>query len=67
MGADEMRMMLTIILFLIIILLAALLVAAYVITPIIGWLVMNPLGGVAVLIAIFVLASVLVIDEMRED
>ena len=62
-----MRMMLTIILFLITILLAALLVAAYVITPIIGWLVMNPLGGVAVLIAIFVLASVLVIDEMRED
>lgn len=62
-----MRMMLTILLFLIIILLAALLVTAYVITPIIGWLIMNPLGGVAVLIAIFVLASVLVIDEMRED
>jgi len=59
--------MLTILLFLIIFILAALLIKAYVIAPIISWLVMNPLGGVALLGVIIVLASILLIEEIRED
>jgi len=59
--------MLTILLFLIILILAVLLMTAYIITPIISWLVMNPLGGVALLGVITVLASILLIEEIRED
>ena len=59
--------MLTILLLLIILVLAALLITAYVITPVISWLVMNPLGGVALLGVITVLASILLIEEIRED
>jgi len=58
---------LTILLLLIIIFLAALLITAYVITPIISWLVMNPLGGVALLVIIVILAFVLFREEMKED
>ena len=59
--------MLSILMLLIIILLAALLITAYVITPIISWLVMNPLGGVALLAIIVTLACVLFFREIRED
>ena len=59
--------MLTILLFLIILILAVLLMTAYIITPIISWLVMNPLGGVALLGVITVLASILLIEEIRAD
>jgi len=47
--------------------LAALLITAYVITPIISWLVMNPLGGVTLLVIIVILAFVLFREEMKED
>ena len=59
--------MLTILLLLIILILAALLITAYIITPIISWLVMNPLGEVALLVVIVVTASILFIEEIRED
>ena len=59
--------MLTILLFLIILILAVLLMTAYITTPIISWLMMNPLGGVALLGVIIVLASILLIEEIRED
>jgi len=58
---------LTILLLLIIMFLAALLITAYVITPIISWLVMNPLGGVTLLVIIVILAFVLFREEMKED
>jgi hypothetical protein len=44
-----------------------LLITAYVITPIISWLVVNPLGGIVLLVIVVVLASVLVREEMKED
>jgi hypothetical protein len=59
-------LMLTILMLFIILILAALLITAYVITPIIGWLMMNPLGGVALFVVIVVLASILLIEEIRE-
>lgn len=61
-----MRLMLTVILFLVILFLAALLITAYIITPIVGWLITNPLGGVALLVIIIVLVSVLAREEMKE-
>ncbi|MEA2089355.1 MAG: hypothetical protein U9O89_01160 [Thermoproteota archaeon] len=60
-----MRLILTILLLLAIIFLAALLITAYVITPIISWLVINPLGGVGLLVIIVILASALFIREIR--
>lgn len=62
-----MGLMLTILLILIIIFLGALLITAYIINPIVSWLIMNPLGGVVILIVIFFLTSIILIEEMRED
>lgn len=64
---EKMRLVLAILLLLIILFLAALLVTAYVITPIISWLVMNPLGGIVLLVITVILAAVLVREEMKED
>jgi uncharacterized membrane protein (DUF485 family) len=64
---DKMRMMLTILLALIIMFLAALLITAYIVTPIIGWLLMNPLGGIALLIVTFALTGILVWEEVKEE
>jgi hypothetical protein len=47
--------------------LAALLITAYVITPITSWLVVNPLGGIVLLVIVVVLTSVLVREELKED
>jgi membrane protein implicated in regulation of membrane protease activity len=62
-----MRLMFTILLLLATIFLAALLITAYIITPIITWLVANPLAGVALLIIVIVLGAVLIREEVRED
>jgi len=62
-----MGLVLTILLLLIVIFLAALLITAYVITPIISWLVMNPLGGIVLLVITVILAGVLAREEMKED
>ena len=59
--------MLTILTLFIILILAALLITTYVITPIISWLAMNPLGGVALFVVIVVLAAILLIEEIREN
>ncbi|MGD8566059.1 MAG: hypothetical protein PVF96_06900 [Candidatus Bathyarchaeota archaeon] len=59
--------MLSIFLLVLIIFLAVLLITAYVIAPIISWLAATPLGGVALLIAIFILAGILIREEMTED
>ena len=59
--------MLTILFFLVILILSALLITAYIVNPIISWLVMNPLVGVALLVVIVILASILFIEEIRED
>jgi len=64
---EKMRFVLTILLLFTILFLAALLITAYVITPIISWLVVNPLGGIVLLVIVVVLASVLVREEMKED
>lgn len=64
---EKMRLVLTIMLPFTILFLAALLITAYVITPIISWLVVNPLGGIVLLVIVVVLASVLVREEMKED
>lgn len=64
---EKMRFVLTIMLLFTILFLAALLITAYVITPIISWLVVNPLGGIVLLVIVVVLASVLVREEMKED
>jgi len=47
--------------------LAALLITAYIITPILSWLVMNPLGGIVLLVITVILAAVLVREEMKEE
>ncbi len=60
-------MLLNIILLIIAFVLAVLLIAAYVITPIISWLVMNPIWGVVLLVVIGILVSVVFIRETRED
>ena len=62
-----MRLVLTIMLLFTILFLAALLITAYVITPIISWLVVNPLGGIVLLVIVVILTSVLVREEMKED
>jgi hypothetical protein len=62
-----MRFVLTIMLLFTILFLAALLITAYVITPIISWLVVNPLGGIVLLVIVVVLTSVLVREELKED
>jgi hypothetical protein len=62
-----MRLIFNILLLIIIIFLGALLITAYVIAPIISWLTVTPLGGVALLITIFILAGILVREEMKED
>lgn len=62
-----MRLMLTILLLFTVIFLGALLITAYIITPIISWLMVNPLGGVALLVIIVVLASILFREEMKEE
>ena len=59
--------MLTILMLFIILILAGLLITTYVITPIISWLAMNPLGGVALFVVIVVLAAILLIEEIREN
>jgi len=64
---EKMRLVLTILFLFTVLFLAALLITAYVITPIISWLVVNPLGGLALLVIVVVLASVLVREEMKED
>ena len=64
---EKMRLVLTILFLFTVLFLAALLITAYVITPIISWLVVNPLGGIALLVIVVVLASVLVREEMKED
>jgi hypothetical protein len=64
---EKMRFVLTIMLLFTILFLAALLITAYVITPIISWLVVNPLGGIVLLVIVVVLASVLVREELKED
>jgi len=62
-----MRLASTILLLFTTIFLAALLITAYVITPIISWLVMNPLAGIVLLVITVILAAVLVREEMKED
>ena len=62
-----MRLALTILLLFTTIFLAALLITAYIITPIIGWLVVNPLAGTVLLVITVILAAVLVREEMKED
>lgn len=64
---EKIRLVLTILFLFTVLFLAALLITAYVITPIISWLVVNPLGGIALLVIVVVLASVLVREEMKED
>jgi hypothetical protein len=64
---EKMRLVLTILFLFTVLFLAALLITAYVITPIISWLVVNPLGGFALLVIVVVLACVLVREEMKED
>ena len=64
---EKIRLVLTILFIFTVLFLAALLITAYVITPIISWLVVNPLGGIALLVIVVVLASVLVREEMKED
>jgi hypothetical protein len=60
-------MLLNIILLIIAFVLAVLLIAAYVITPIISWLVTNPIWGVVLLVVIGILVSVVFVRETRED
>ena len=67
MKVEKIRLVLTILFLFTVLFLAALLITAYVITPIISWLVVNPLGGIALLVIVVVLASVLVREEMKED
>jgi hypothetical protein len=64
---EKMKFVLTIMLLFTILFLAALLITAYVITPIISWLVVNPLGGIVLLVIVVVLTSVLVREELKED
>jgi len=62
-----MRLASTILLLFTTIFLAALLITAYIITPIISWLVVNPLAGIVLLVITVILAAVLVREEMKED
>jgi len=60
-------MLLNIVLLIIAFVLAVLLIAAYVITPIISWLVTNPFWGVVLLVVIVILVSVVFVRETREE
>ncbi len=44
---------------------AVLLIAAYVVTPVVGWLVANPLAGLILFAIMIILASIAFIRELR--
>jgi len=57
----------TILLLFSIMVLTGLLITAYVVTPIVSWLAVNPLGGVALLVVNIVLASILFREQMKNQ
>jgi len=44
---------------------AVLLIAAYVVTPVVSWLVANPLAGLVLFAIMIILASIALIRELR--
>lgn len=49
-----------------IVIVTTLLIVAYIITPIVGWLINNPLGGIALLITLIILIGILSYRELSK-